>query len=124
MAPIFVDGQSTPESAQRDIEMEKLAEESGCNLCHSLQHRNYGWSEVLPIGPSWEDVARKYKGQKGTVDRLVAIVRQGSGTDSSAQHWKGKASGVAMPPNAVEISKPDAEKLVRWILSLDKTARQ
>jgi cytochrome c len=107
---------------QQDIEMKKLAEASGCSLCHAVEHRKYGTDELLPIGPAWEDVAKKYKGQKDAVDRLVRIVLQGSG--SQDRHWSGKVSGVTMPPNAVEISKPDAEKLVRWILSLDKTAHQ
>jgi len=115
-------GQSSLQSGQRDIEMNKLSAESGCNLCHSLEHRKYGSNELLPIGPAWEDIARKYRGQKDAVDRLVRIVVQGTG--SQDRHWSGKASGVTMPPNAVEISKPDAEKLVRWILSLDKTAHQ
>jgi cytochrome c len=122
LAILCTSGQYALASEQQDIEMKKLSAESGCNLCHSPEHRKYGSNELLPIGPAWEDVARKYRGQKGAVDRLVRIVLQGSG--SQDRHWSGRASGVTMLPNAVEISKPDAEKLVRWILSLDKTAHQ
>ena len=41
-----------------------------------------------------------------------------NGTNLYDSHWKGKVSGVAMPPNAVAIKEPDAKKLVAWILSL------
>jgi len=34
-------------------------------------------------------------------------------------HWKGKVSGLAMPPNAVVIKQAEARQLVKWILSLD-----
>jgi len=121
-AILYISNQYALASEQQDIEMKKLSAASGCNLCHALEHRKYGKDELLPIAPAWEDVAKKYKGQKYAVERLVRIVLQGSG--SSDRHWSGKARGVAMLPNAVEISEPNAEKLVRWILSLDKTANR
>jgi cytochrome c len=111
LAPLCATGQSTLASSQQNIEMQKLAAESGCNLCHSLKHAKNTSEELLPIGPAWEDMAKKYKGQKDAADYLVRIVLQGSG--SLNRHWNGKASSVTMPPNTVEISEPDAEKLVR-----------
>ena len=41
-----------------------------------------------------------------------------SGSSLYASHWKGQVSGVAMPPNAVAITEPDARALVSWILTL------
>jgi cytochrome c len=71
---------------------------------------------LAPVGPAWRDVAAKYKGQKGAQAELVHIVLTGSSPYDS--HWKGKVSGLAMPPNKVAISEPDAKKLVSWILAL------
>ena len=49
-------------------------------------------------------------------DTLTQIVLKGSNPYDS--HWKGKASGLAMPPNAVAIKETDARDLVKWILAL------
>ena len=40
------------------------------------------------------------------------------GSNPYDSHWKGKASGLAMPPNAVAIKEADARDLVKWILAL------
>ncbi len=106
--------------AENDAEIARLTAASGCDLCHSLEPRASAANEVLPIGPAWKDLARKYRGQKDAVDRLTMIVLRGSGTAPGDRHWSGKAAGAAMLPNAVEISKPDAERVVRWILSLQR----
>jgi len=45
---------------------------------------------------------------------------QGTGSGPGVGHWKGKAAGVVMLPNAVEINEADAKRLVSWILSLHK----
>lgn len=100
--------------------MDKLAKDRGCSLCHRIEPRKPGAQEVLPIGPAWKSVAKKYKGRADAVDSLTRIVLQGTGANPSDRHWKGKAAGTVMLPNAVEINEVDAGKLVRWILSLDK----
>ena len=41
------------------------------------------------------------------------------GSNPYDSHWKDKAAGLAMPPNAVAINEADANKLVGWILSMD-----
>ena len=43
-----------------------------------------------------------------------------SGSNPYESHWKGKVSGLAMPPNAVAIKEAEAKQLVRWILALQK----
>jgi hypothetical protein len=40
------------------------------------------------------------------------------GSSAYESHWKGQASGLAMPPNAVAIKDADARELVGWILAL------
>lgn len=92
-----------------------LASNAGCFTCHSIQHKNNPDGK-LPIGPAWEDVATQYKGKPGAADFLTRIVLEGSNPYSS--HWKNKAAGIAMPPNAVVVSENQARQIVYWILSL------
>ena len=96
--------------------MLKLASTSGCLTCHQLEPGGKGPDGLAPIGPAWKDVAAKYKGQKGANAQLTQTVLKGSSPYES--HWKGKVSGLAMPPNAVAIKEQDAKRLVDWILSL------
>lgn len=95
----------------------KLANNSGCMTCHHIEPGAKGPDGLPPIGPAWKDVSTKYKGQKDAVDKLTRTVLTGSNPYES--HWKGKVSGLAMPPNAVAIKEADAKQLVKWILSLD-----
>ena len=94
-----------------------LASTSGCLTCHQIEPGAKGPDGQLPVGPAWRDVAAKYKGQSGALDQLTTTVMRGSSPYDS--HWKGKVSGLAMPPNAVAIKEPEAKKLVAWILALD-----
>lgn len=97
--------------------MLKLATASGCMTCHHIEPGAKGPDGLPPIGPAWKDVSAKYKGQKGADAKLTQTVLAGSNPYES--HWKGKVSGLAMPPNAVAIKEADAKKLVKWILALD-----
>jgi len=106
----------TPAGAStHDTDMLKLASNAGCIACHRVERGDTDGRP--PIGPAWKDVTDKYKGQKGAAAKLTDTVLTGSSPYDS--HWKGKVSGYAMPPNAVEIKEADAKKLVNWILSLD-----
>lgn len=75
-----------------------LAEKSGCLTCHSIDQKI--------VGPSFKEVAEKYKGQDVT-GKLIAKVKNG-GT--------GVWGSIPMPPQA-DLKDPDAEALVKWILS-------
>ncbi len=103
--------------SQAEDPMVKLARGSGCMTCHHIEPGAKGPDGLAPIGPAWKDVAAKYKGSKTAEAELTKTVLAGSNPYDS--HWKGKASGLAMPPNAVAIGKDDARKLVGWILKLD-----
>ena len=93
-----------------------LATRSGCMQCHAVGSQTSTLEEGLPVGPSWQEVAARYQGQRGVAARLVRAVR--SGSDPQRAHWRGQVAGKAMPPNAVAISEADARRLVRWILAL------
>jgi cytochrome c len=103
-------------NAAQDEAMIKLATGSGCMTCHHVDPGAKGPEGLPPIGPAWRDVAAKYKGDRTAQGKLTQTVLKGSNPYDS--HWKGKASGLAMPPNAVAIKEPDAKKLVGWILQL------
>lgn len=94
-----------------DDQMQKLALDSGCMVCHTRAAKAEGNSPP-PAAPAWNAIARQYRGQAGVEDRLVDRVLHGSGP--GRRHWQ--VSIVAMPPNAVEIGEHDARALVRWIL--------
>jgi cytochrome c len=74
-----------------------LAEANGCLGCHAAAQK--------VVGPSYQEVAAKYKGQDALA-KLVAKVRQGG---------EGVWGDVAMPPQE-EIKDEDLKKLVAWIL--------
>jgi cytochrome c551/c552 len=87
--------------------------------CHHIDPGSKGPNGLAPVGPAWRDVSNKYTGQRGAEDSLTLTVLGGS--NPYASHWKGQASGLAMPPNQVAISEADARKLVKWILALGPT---
>jgi cytochrome c len=76
----------------------KLATASGCMACHGLNNRI--------VGPSYADVAGRYKGQEAR-DGLVAKLRKGS---------EGVWGPVAMPAQ-IDLGDADARTLVDWILA-------
>ena len=103
--------------AADDAAMLKLATGSGCMTCHHIDPGAKGPDGLPPIGPAWRDVAARYRTVAGAQDQLTHTVMTGSNPYSS--HWKGKVSGLAMPPNEVAIKEADARMLVGWILKLD-----
>lgn len=103
-------------AAGADDAMLKLAATSGCLTCHQLEPGGKGPDGLPPVGPAWREVAAKYQGNQGAAAQLTQTVLKGSNPYDS--HWKGKASGLAMPPNAVAIKEADAKQLVGWILAL------
>lgn len=111
-------GTATPALADgKDDAMLKLATNAGCLTCHHIDPGGKGPDGLAPIGPAWREVSLKYKGQKDAVSKLTHTVLTGSNPYES--HWKGKVSGLAMPPNAVAIKEADAKKLVQWIVGLE-----
>ncbi|WP_153146061.1 c-type cytochrome [Dechloromonas sp. H13] len=102
--------------AKKDADMLKLASTSGCMTCHGIEAGKPGPDGMKPIGPAWVEVAKQYKGKPGASEFLTRVVLEGSNPYSS--HWKGKVSGLSMPPNAVAITEGNARLLVNWILAL------
>ncbi|MGJ7543756.1 c-type cytochrome [Variovorax sp. LT1R16] len=76
-----------------------LASSKNCMSCHAVERK--------VLGPSFKDVAAKYKEDKGAVDTLASKIRKGG-----AGVW----GPVPMPANN-QVSEADAKKLAGWILS-------
>jgi cytochrome c len=80
-----------------------LAQKSGCMACHQVA--------VKVVGPAYKDVAKKYAGDAGAVDKLTKKVIAG-GKDT----W----GPVPMPPKGgnAAVKDEDIKKIVGWIMSL------
>ena len=80
-----------------------LATSKNCMACHAIDKK--------VVGPAYQDVAAKYKGQKGIEAKLAEKVMKGS--DPKALNW----GTMPMPANA-QVNEAEAKQLVSWILSL------
>jgi cytochrome c len=78
---------------------EKLAQASGCMTCHGVDKK--------VIGPSFKEVATKYRNDKSAEAALIKKVKAGG---------KGVWGEIPMPPNP-HVKDQDAKTLVEWILS-------
>ena len=118
LAALTLLAQGASADAQKDADMKKLADSSGCFVCHSIEPGRKGPNGLPPIGPPWQEVAKRYAGKPGAEDFLTRVVLEG--TNPYASHWTNQVSGLAMPPNAVAIKPRDARELVGWILALPR----
>lgn len=84
-----------------------LAKTSGCLACHSVEKK--------VVGPAWQDVANKYKGDGGAKAALIAKVKAGG-----KGNWTDVTGGVPMPPYSPRVADADIEKLVDFVLGLAK----
>ena len=76
----------------------QLAQKNACMGCHAVDKKL--------VGPSYQDVAKKYAGQVDAQAKLVESIRKG-GT--------GKWGPMPMPPQAA-LSEADAKSIAAWIL--------
>ena len=79
---------------------EEAMTKAGCTACHAKDKK--------VVGPSYKDIAAKYKGQATAVATLTAKARAGG---------KGSFGPIPMPPNPPEkISDAELKAAVEWIL--------
>ena len=95
IAMMFAAGLGVAGQAMAD---EALAKAKRCVACHAV--------DAKLVGPAYKDVAAKYKGDAGAVDKLASKVKAGG---------KGVWGEIPMPPN--NVTPDEAKKLVTWILS-------
>jgi cytochrome c len=77
-----------------------LAEKSACLACHDVDKKI--------VGPSYKEVAAKYKDDKDAEAKLFKKVKEGG---------SGVWGAIPMPPNSA-VKDDDIKTLVKWILSL------
>ena len=79
---------------------EKLAQSNGCMTCHAVDKK--------VIGPSYKEIAAKYRSDKAAEANLVKKVKAGgSGV------W-----GADMMPPQPHVSSADAERMAKLIMAL------
>jgi len=81
---------------------EELMKKDGCAACHAVDKK--------VVGPAYQDVAAKYKGDAKAEAMLVDKVKKGG---------VGVWGQIPMPPNA-QVPEADVKNLVAWILTLKK----
>ncbi|MGE0875133.1 MAG: c-type cytochrome [Burkholderiales bacterium] len=76
---------------------EALAKKYNCLACHQIDKKS--------VGPSYKDIARKYKGQNVAAQLAAKVKKGGSGV------W----GSIPMAPNPA-VPDADIQKLVDWVL--------
>jgi cytochrome c len=79
---------------------EQLFQKNDCTTCHAVDHK--------VVGPSYQDVAKKFAGQANAAQTLIDAIKKGH---------VGTWGQVPMPPHP-RISDADLKEIVDWILSL------
>jgi cytochrome c len=77
----------------------ELATKNNCTACHAVDKK--------VVGPSYKEVAAKYKGNAKAEAMLIEKVKKGG---------VGTWGQVPMPPNA-NVKDADVQTLVKWVLS-------
>lgn len=84
----------------------ELAKQSGCLACHSIEKKI--------VGPAWNDVAARYKGNAAAErDQLIEKVKSGG-----KGNWTEVTGGIPMPPYSPRVADEDIAKLVDFVLAL------
>lgn len=84
------------------VDMPELAKKNSCVACHAIDKKL--------VGPAWQAVADKYKGDAGAKAKLVPkMIKGGSGSFGA----------MPMPANP-KLSEADAGTLVDFVLGLAK----
>lgn len=77
----------------------ELAQKNACLACHAVDKKL--------VGPSYQDIAKKYAGQKDAEAMLVASIKKGG---------SGKWGPIPMPAQPA-LSDADAHTLAAWVLA-------
>ena len=88
---------ATPARAQN---VDELLKKHACLSCHAVDKKL--------VGPSYKDVAAKYRGQAGAEKALAEKVKKGG---------QGVWGPIPMPPNA-SVPDGDLNAMVKYILSV------
>lgn len=76
----------------------ELAQKNACTACHAVDKK--------VVGPAYQDVAKKYAGQKEALNLVAESIRKGG---------SGKWGPVPMPAQPA-LSDADVKTLATWVL--------
>jgi cytochrome c len=79
--------------------VEAAMKKAGCFTCHQTKRK--------VVGPSYLEIAKKYKGDKKAVETLVSKVKKGG---------SGVWGKVPMTPHP-KLKEEEIEPMVRWVLA-------
>jgi cytochrome c len=79
-----------------------VAKKSGCMTCHAVDKK--------VVGPSFKDVAAKYKGDNEAAAKLAKKIRSGGA---------GSFGSTPMLATPASVSDDDIKNIVAWILTLN-----
>jgi cytochrome c len=99
-AVILVAGVLATGAARAADAGEELMKKDGCTACHAIDKK--------VVGPSYKEVAAKYRGDAGAAAKLADKIKKGG---------SGVWGPVPMPPNA-NVPDADIKTLVAYILAL------
>jgi cytochrome c len=88
---------AVPAAAQN---VDELLKKHACLSCHAVDKKL--------VGPSYKDVAAKYRGQAGAEQSLAAKVKKGG---------QGVWGQIPMPPNP-NVPDADLNAMVKYVLSV------
>jgi len=103
MLVILAAGVLAAGAAQAD-DLTALMQKNGCVACHAVDKKI--------VGPAYQDVAAKYKGDAGAAAKLATKVKAGG---------SGAWGQVPMPPNP-QVSDADIKAMVTAILAIKPAA--
>jgi cytochrome c len=89
-------------SANALADGEALAKQSGCMTCHAVNKKM--------VGPSFKDVAAKYKGDSTAAAKLEKKVRGGGA---------GSFGSTPMLATPAKVTDDDIKNIVAWVLTLN-----
>ncbi|MDO9010818.1 MAG: c-type cytochrome [Gallionella sp.] len=84
------------------VDMPDVAKKNNCTACHAIDKK--------VVGPGWQDVANKYKGDAGAAEKLGTVIVKGG---------RGVWGPMPMPATA-KISDEEVKELVAFVLGLAK----
>ena len=96
-----------PKQSAKDrlrVQGSQLATFNGCDRCH--EETGY------ILGPSWRQIAKRYKGNPNARRILIGSIKNGS-----ADKWTAMTGGQRMPALGARVSDKDTRIIVNYILS-------
>ena len=104
--------EKTRQALVQHEEMLIMTTRNGCNACHRMDP--VADARLLPLAPSYREIAERYQGQSGAAAVLAGSIVNGT----LGNEKKYPNSNMLFMPANVALPAADADRLARWILDL------